>query len=196
MQDPTTTHYGLGPSAIQLGLAAIRQLDVLDVARNAMEELQQDTGLSISLSIWGNKGPTIIHKLDGEMPFPVTVRVGVVMPLLRTATGRIFYAYLPEREWHSLVEREVHSTPTALHTAAACLNDIRRYGISSSESLLSEGFAGIAGPIFDHNNRLAAAVAVFGLQSMVDTSPDGPIADSVRHTAAKISRGLGQPIPA
>src|SRR3546814_20442357 len=66
-QDPVTLRYGLGPYAVQLGLAGLRQLDIVDVAREPMEALQAGTALAVFLSIWGNMGPTIVLKLDGML---------------------------------------------------------------------------------------------------------------------------------
>src|SRR5688572_17116037 len=44
-QDPVTMRYGLGPYALQLGAAAMRQLDVAQVSREALDGLQSATGL-------------------------------------------------------------------------------------------------------------------------------------------------------
>ena len=105
-QDPVTARYGLGPAAIQLGIAAINQLNVVDVAHTHLETVLEKTGVSVSLSIWGNRGPTIIFRLDGQLPVPMSVRVGFVLPLLSTGTGRVFMAYLPEREWRAIANAE------------------------------------------------------------------------------------------
>src|SRR5688572_18613122 len=59
VQDPVTARYGLGPAAIQLGIAAINQLNVVEVAHKHLEAFLESTGASVSLSIWGNRGPTI-----------------------------------------------------------------------------------------------------------------------------------------
>src|SRR4051812_33865494 len=42
-QDEATGHYGLGRFAIDLGLAAIRQLDVVDLAREELRRLRGET---------------------------------------------------------------------------------------------------------------------------------------------------------
>src|SRR5690606_6842875 len=56
-QDPATMRYGLGPYALQLGAAAMRQIDVAQVAKPALDELQTATGQLVFLAIWGNRGP-------------------------------------------------------------------------------------------------------------------------------------------
>ena len=67
VQDPATARYGLGPYALQLGAAALRQIQVADVARPTMSRLQEQTGLLVFLSIWGNRGPVIVSKVDEKL---------------------------------------------------------------------------------------------------------------------------------
>lgn len=43
-QDPATGHYGFGPSIIRLGLAAIRQIDIVRLAREELDRLRERTG--------------------------------------------------------------------------------------------------------------------------------------------------------
>ncbi|MEQ9812189.1 MAG: IclR family transcriptional regulator [Azospirillaceae bacterium] len=191
IQDPVTTRYSLGPYAIQLGVAAINQLDLVDVAREHMEWLQETTGVSVSLSIWGNKGPTIIQKIDGPMPLPLAIRVGFVLPLLTSATGRIFLSFLPEREWRDIAGQEGILRPAALGKVDEVRETVRRARIASSDSEVNEGFAALSAPIFDHDGQLLAAITILGLRSMVESRPEGAMAGSLREAAHTISRSLG-----
>lgn len=191
VQDPVTARYGLGPAAIQLGIAAINQLNVVDIAHNHLEAFLESTGASVSLSIWGNRGPTIIFRLDGRLPVPMSVRVGFVLPLLSTATGRIFMAYLPEREWRGIANAEEAVAPgrlaRVLQKVAACRND----GIALTDSETHEGFFGVSAPVFSSDNTLSAAVTAMGLSAHVDLRPNGPVALAIRDAARRISRDLG-----
>jgi DNA-binding IclR family transcriptional regulator len=81
-QDPVTGHYGLGRFAIQLGLSAIRQLDVVEFAREELAALQRTAGFATYLSLWGDRGPGIVSKVDGERQGSLAVRLGYVLPLL------------------------------------------------------------------------------------------------------------------
>ena len=89
-QDPVTARYSLGPAAIRLGIAAINQTDLVDVARRHIDDAVIRSGASISLSIWGSHGPTVMLRRDGPQPFPLSVRLGVVLPVLSSSTGRVF----------------------------------------------------------------------------------------------------------
>lgn len=191
VQDPVTARYGLGPYAIQLGLAGISQIDLVDVAHGPMTTLQEETGLSVSLSIWGNRGPTLIQKVDGPLPIPVTIRVGFVLPLLNSATGRIFVSYLPKREWATIAEHDVALGRVNGQGVDTLIEDVRAVGIASSDSQVNEGFAALSAPVFDHEDRLAAAITVLGLRSMVDHGVRGEQAGSLSRAAGAISLALG-----
>lgn len=190
-QDPVTSRYALGPAAIELGIAAINQLNVVDVARAHLEELVDRTGLSASLSVWGNRGPTIISRLDGRWPVPLSVRVGFVLPLLSTATGKIFLAHLPEREWYEIAETEDAVDPGRLERARAPIEEVRMNGIALTDSEMNRGFVGLSAPVFNCDGTLSAAITGLGLTSQTDANPDGDAAERVRAAAAGISRELG-----
>ena len=96
-QHADTGHYGLGPYALRLGLAALEQFDVFTTARPIMAEVAAVTGHTVFLGVWGNKGPTIVYRVEGSRSRPLLeLRVGSVMPLLSSALGRNFLAHLPD----------------------------------------------------------------------------------------------------
>ena len=83
---------------MSLGVAALRQSDLVEVARRDAGALSEATTCSVLLTTWGNRGPAIVYRVDGKRRGPTSVRVGYVLPLWRSASGRVFLAYLPERE--------------------------------------------------------------------------------------------------
>ena len=90
-QDPVSMRYGLGPYALQLGAAALRQLDVVQVARQGMEELQAETGLLVFLSVWGNRGPVIISKVESAIEMPFSMRSAMCCRFTDRQPGRFFW---------------------------------------------------------------------------------------------------------
>jgi DNA-binding IclR family transcriptional regulator len=190
-QDPVSTRYGLGPYAIQLGLAGLRQLNVLDMARSPAEDLQQRCGLSVFLSVWGNMGPTIIAKFDGDLEVPVAIRVGHVLPLLASATGRVFLASLPHRLLNEALVRsggEVKNLPRVTEEAAA---ELASNGVTRSDSRVFDGFAALSSPIRDTAGAVAATLTLLGLRSRVDLDPRGTLATDLRTTCTEVSRIMG-----
>lgn len=194
-QDPITLRYGLGPYAVQLGLAGLRQLDVIDVARGPMEELQAEIPLAVYLSIWGNMGPTIVLKLDGKLHSPLSIRVGYVSSLLSAATGSIYLTFMPEYEIQEVLAREISLHPHLSDKIDNIRANVRATGIGVSIGQVNEGYAAISAPVLNYDNRLAGSITMLGPHSLVDRSPKGSAANALRATAAKIALALGQQRP-
>ena len=52
-------------------------------------DLADKIGVTVFLGVWGNRGPTIIYRVDGPLSETVLdIRVGSVLPILRSAVGR------------------------------------------------------------------------------------------------------------
>ena len=185
--------YSLGPYAMQLGLGALRQVSVIDLAAEPMQALTAATRQSVYLSIWANRGPSIVLKLDSDMPVPVSIRVGHVLPLASSATGRVYLAHLPEPLTRPVLALDPASRSLSARALAALIRTVRRDGIAVSASAVNDGFAALSAPVFDHRGALCAALTVLGPASRMDTGTAGPLAMRLRRAAAGISRRLGMP---
>jgi DNA-binding IclR family transcriptional regulator len=167
-QDPQNGHYGLGSFAIQLGLAAIRQLDVVGLAADALTELRDRTDCAVYLSLWGDRGPCIVAKADGRMQGSFSVRLGYILPLTTTATGLVFLAHLPPYDTERALEAqqaydgEGSARPPSPEDLAASLEKVRKLGYASTVGMLNRNFAGIAAPILDYSGRIAATLTLLG----------------------------------
>jgi hypothetical protein len=109
-QREATGRYGLGPAALQIGLAALHQLDPIQAASPVAEALAARTGHAVALAVWGNFGPTVVRLIEARQPLHVMLRAGSVMSLTGTATGRAFVAAWP-------LERLEHASPAAMGEA-------------------------------------------------------------------------------
>jgi DNA-binding IclR family transcriptional regulator len=191
VQDAETMHYGLGPYALQLGVAALQQISLPELARAPLEKLNAQFELPAYLALWGRMGPFIAVKFDADLPTPFTTRVGFVFPLLSTATGNIFLAHMPKRETEALVAQEGELDPELFARRDAIVTQIRKDGVAISKGHLFRGFSAIAAPIFDHSSALAGSITLLGIGSQIDRSPAGPVAEQVRRTAHDLSLQLG-----
>jgi DNA-binding IclR family transcriptional regulator len=156
-QDPVSGHYGLGPFALELGVAALRQSDLVDIVRREAPALSEATTCSVMLSTWGNRGPTIVHRVDGKERGPTSIRVGYVAPLWRSATGRVFIAYLPESETAPIIRSEEGDAVSAAQIRAASERArVDGFALGDDDGYLS----GIAAPILDHDGHIAAVLTL------------------------------------
>lgn len=190
-QDEVTGHYGLGPYAVQLGLSAIRQLNIVDLSKRPLEQLQVSTGQSAYLSVWGNMGPVILLKYDNDQNSPVGIKVGSILPLLRSATGRIFLSYLPETDLEPVLRREEAAASAKTVNRKKLAAGVRSAGIASSDGQVYEGFAALSAPIFDHANTLAGSFTILGLRRDFSPNTAGSNASLLLEAANQVSIALG-----
>ena len=195
-QDPTTSRYELGPLALDLGLAAIHRANVIDLAKDPMYGLEAQTDQSVLLTVWGNRGPTTVATVNGPHTGPLQLAVGYVMPLLETASGRVFLAYQPRSQTQALLAAEMRAGPTFLKTTftAEFVEDIvtttLAQGFSRSDPLRDDGFASIAVPIFDHASAIRASISLTGPKMSFEDHFDR-YRDAVVGAASAISERLG-----
>ena len=192
-QLPDTGHYALGRYALDLGLSALRRLDLVELSREAMQALSAAIGESLFLSVWGNHGPTIVFKVDGPRPTPMTLQIGYVLPLLRSATGRIFLSYLPAHQTAGYLNQEVAAlTPKqrAALDAEKLKQRIRERELADTDSLLNTGFAGLSAPIWNHQHELAGALTIISPSDAAGAAA-ARNATLLRDTARLLSRALG-----
>lgn len=187
-QDAATGRYGLGPFAMSLGVAALRQSDLVEVARGESAALCETTTCSVMLTTWGNRGPAIVYRVDGKRRGPTSVRVGYVLPLWRSATGRIFLAYLPERETAPLLRAE-----EGTHLPRARIDDEIARIRAAGFALAGDGdeLSGIAAPVLDHDGQLVAALTLSRPYDDNTRERRLELGLLLRTAAASISKQLG-----
>lgn len=197
-QSPLTGHYELGPAALQMGLAALQQLDPLTEASLEAALLAARADLSVALSVWGHLGPTVVRLDEPRYPLHVNLRVGTVMSLFNTITGRVFAAYLPERMVRTMLEDEHRrvvggvSAPFDSPEVQEVLNEIRANGgMGRGLSMPQPGVNTLCAPVFDAAGQLALVMTMIGPQGVFDAEIDGPAGRMLREHADQVSRRLG-----
>lgn len=199
VQDPADSRYSLGPFALQLGLSALHDLDVVKLSKDYMQEIRNLTGETVYLTVWGNSGATIVLRLDAKRPLPMTVRVGYNLPLIGSATGRIFLAYLPEEITAQHLQRDL-SLQENLQDATIkdekqllkILADVRKKGYAETSQLRRfTGFYGFAVPVFDHEQELCAVLTMIGPKGQIDVSKNSTALSVLRQKSHELSMRLG-----
>jgi DNA-binding IclR family transcriptional regulator len=209
VQDPSTTLYDLGPAALKLGLASLSRLDSVKLARQRLQPLMAQTGQTLALAVWGNQGPTLVHWEESPRAVTVNLRLGDVMPLLSSATGLCFTAFLsprlaatgarPQGRLALLVKDELarnqklarQDVPTTMAGVAEVLEEVRRRGMARAVNTLLPGVAGFCAPVFDADGHLALGMVALGSLATFDAGWDGAVARPLAAAARQLSRDLG-----
>jgi DNA-binding IclR family transcriptional regulator len=209
MQDPVSTRYDLGPAALRLGLASLSRIDAVKLARERLPQLLAETGHTLAIAVWGNQGPTMVHWLEAPQTVPVTLRLGDVMPLLTSATGRCFAAFTGQegRDGQRIapmirdeLARMKRLPPTGLplvdvpqtqQDVQAVLAETRQHGLGRVVHSLLPGVGGFCAPVFDAQGRLAMGLVVLGSVATLDTRWDSAPAGAILRCARQLSADLG-----
>lgn len=200
VQDARTARYDLGPAALKLGLASLARLDAMRLARERMPALMETIGHTLALAVWGNRGPTIVHWEESPQAVTANLRLGDVMPLLSSATGRCFSAFLPRETTAALLQEELQHAarlgrtdlPTDLAAVDALLQEARERGSARVVDTLLPGIVAFCAPVFDADGHLALGITTLGSVATFDPAWGGAIDAPLRAAAAQLSRDLGR----
>lgn len=198
LQEPGASRYVLGPEAIAIGLAAMRQADALNYSTMELRALAESLDVSCFVAVMGNQGPTIVRWEEPAQPVVVNVRVGSVLPILWSATGRAFGAFAKSEQLEALVHLELQSASGEQRkllpnrkAVDAMFDSFRAAGCAWVRDVLLRGVSAVAAPVFDANGRVAAVITALGVSGSFDPDPKKETAAAVRQCAQTVSARLG-----
>ena len=194
-QSQPSGRYGIGTLAAELGFAALRNMDVAELAQDTLDDLRDQLQTVTSLTVWANRGPTIIRRSVHDQSVSLVVQLGGVMSMLGSANGRVFSAFAPRELTGSLIAAELGERSVAragLRTMAevnALLDDVRAQGFATGT--MHTGIVAASAPIFDYSGRIVAALALVGLEGVLDLTPDRRPVRTLLRATAELSKRLG-----
>jgi DNA-binding IclR family transcriptional regulator len=194
-QQVETGLYDLGAFALQLGLSALARLDPVTIASAVLIELSRETGQTVALAIWANHGPTIVRWLGADTPVAASLRVGSVMPLTRSATGRAFLTFMPREATLAPLRIELSDNvrkglaPRNEEDMAPVTAQTRARGYARTSDFIP-GISGIAAPVYDHSGAMVLALVALGYSKPFDSEFER-ISSAVLKTAAALSARMG-----
>lgn len=197
-QDTGSQHYYLGTEAIQIGIAAMRQADPLRVAEPALARLRERLEVTCFIAVMGNKGPTIVRFEEPGLPVTVNVRVGSVLSMLWSATGRVFLALTEDSRVQAMAQEELAAASPeqrqlldARDPIGRLREEVRGLGLACIRDVYLQGISAVAAPLYDHSGQVRAVLTALGATGGFDAAPQGPIAQAVAAEARAASAALG-----
>jgi DNA-binding IclR family transcriptional regulator len=162
-QSPASGLYDLGPAMRRLGAEALRRVDEVSLASGYLPGLRDRTRHAVNLAVWGDDGPVIVRWDYGAYSLPITVRVGATMPLLASAVGQVFLAYLPDTMTAPVLAAQ-HSADDPPPLSDAEIEQakaaVRSEGVAFTSGGLIPGLASVAAPVLTTAMSLPLVVAI------------------------------------
>ncbi|HKZ13977.1 MAG TPA: IclR family transcriptional regulator [Solirubrobacterales bacterium] len=164
-QDPTTRAYRSGPLLGELGIAAMRQDDVLTAMRPLLEQLSEEVGETVQLMVLEGTDCRFVDSVECRTPLRVTARIGVTFPAHTTSGGKALLAVLddvqvkrryPRQKLAGCTEFSITSRENLL--AELALIRERGYAVGREESTI--GIVAVAVPLRTRRGSVPAALAV------------------------------------
>jgi DNA-binding IclR family transcriptional regulator len=194
-----STRYDLGPAALKLGLASLERLDAVQLARSRMDALMAEIGHTVAIAVWGNHGPVIVHWQEPARAVTVNLRLGDVMPLLGSATGRCFAAFASPAQVQPLLKAEIAQLgklvrpgmPRNGAQAQAILEEARQKGLGRVVDTLLPGISGLAAPVWDAGGRICLGLVTLGSSASFDAQYEGVAAKALLRLSDQLSAELG-----
>lgn len=174
--------YDLDSAALRIGLAALSRIPALDRADAALRAMVAETGRTAMISVWGDAGATVVRWHAGNPPVLTTLTLGSVLPLLRSATGRVFLTYgdaafMDGQVALALVADRAGAPPDV----EALRRDVRLARLARVEGELIPGLRAFAAPVFDAGGRLALVATAIATAAL---GPAGDVAAAEALVAA------------
>jgi DNA-binding IclR family transcriptional regulator len=199
-QEAATSRYRLGPAALLLGYAALNAVAAVPLARPVLKRLSTRHNCSAFMALWSEAGPRIVLQEKEAAPIAVAAHIGSIFPLLTSATGRTFAAWLPramtgkllDKELAAMKRRSVQDCPVTIEEMEALFVDIRYRLLARSRGQLSRAVHGLSTPIFDAAGEICAVLTMLGRAGEFDTAWDGAVAAGLREAAESITAALRQ----
>jgi DNA-binding IclR family transcriptional regulator len=194
-RDQETGWFRLGHAALQLGQAYLSTLDLRSMAGEESRRLMRDAGETVHLVVYDAPHVVYIDKVENEANLRMGSRIGSRAPAYRTAVGKAILAWLPDEAIAHAVAagmpRITAHTITDADLFRAELARIRERGYSVDDRENETEVRCVGAPIFDHTDRVAAALSVSGLSSRITAARVRVLGPRVAQAGLAISRALG-----
>ena len=188
--------YCLGLMAYKLGSRFIEGKTFLNIALPHMKSLSIKTKESVFLSVIDGWEGLIIEKVEPNKPFKLSVELTTRVPLHVGAFPKVLLAhqkdsfieeYLEKIELKGLMS-DTQINPEILRDQ---LKTIRKRGYALANSEVQLGLKAIAAPVFDHEAKIIASLAIVSPRDFFNDKKLGELVAEIKKSALEISNDLG-----
>jgi IclR family transcriptional regulator, acetate operon repressor len=202
-QDKDSRVYLPGPALVEIGLAAVRHMDIRRHARPVLEELAGRYGETAHLSVLEAGKVRYLDAVESSRALRVAARTGTALAANCTASGKAMLAALPAPELAALFPDGPGAPALPALTGHSItsrgqLEDelavVRKRGFALNHEESEDGVASVAVAVLD--GRRSAPVAALSVSAPVSRLADdlaGEIAGRLRLEAQRLAglAGLG-----
>jgi IclR family pca regulon transcriptional regulator len=190
--------YRPGVRVLTLGTAALRSLDLVELATPKLQDLANATRETVNLAVLTGDQVLYLVRLRNSDLVTANIRVGSLLPAVHTSIGKLLLAFLGEDELARCVTNESFDGTTGPNAKRSLdelrpeLATIRTQGWALQDEELAYGLRSVAAPVRGESGAVVAGA------NLAVQSRDWPAARITRElrpmvgeTCAEISQLLG-----
>ena len=163
-RDPATKRYMVGPTLSEVGLAAVRRMDVRSLARPLLFELSQQFDETVHCGVLEGASVRYVDAIESGKALRVASRTGMVLPAHCSSVGKALLARLDPARLAELIPSGTLAAATghSVRSLAALERELERvhkvgYAVNLEESEYGVAAVGVA--IEDDLGRPVAGVS-------------------------------------
>ncbi len=185
----------LGRRLFELGMAYRSQVDLLRDGSRIAEELRNETGETVQLSVLENNLMMVLFKEEGIRPLRIISNIGSRVPVNWAAAGRLLVSDLDDKALASLLTATVRQSPTGRATLdvaklIAQIRKFRRQGYATELNEANEHAGCVAAPVIDASGRCVAALSIAAPEQRLARPNRDQLIAAVIAAAEKLSQRL------
>jgi IclR family KDG regulon transcriptional repressor len=166
-QEKDSKRYRVGRPLFALAASALDEIEMVNVATPALEDLSRETGESSHFAVRMGDAVVVIARTSGPGAFQLTDRVGVVRPAHCTALGKVILAALrPDQLDRFLARIELKpSTKKSISDISLLqreIAEIKRIGVAFDDGEFNTEVRCVAVPVKDFTGHIIGALGISG----------------------------------
>jgi IclR family pca regulon transcriptional regulator len=156
--------YRPGVRTLTLGTAALRSLDLVEVATPQLQQLAERTGETVNLAVLTDDRVLYLVRLRNSDLVTANIQVGSTLPAVTTSIGKLLLANLDEDDLASRISEDSFTMPHGPNAKVSLaelrdeLDQIRQQGWAMQDEELAYGLRSVAGPVHGQGGRVVAGV--------------------------------------
>jgi IclR family KDG regulon transcriptional repressor len=196
-RDPDSDGYRLGVRVLSLASAVLADLDVRKAGHAPLQQLRDDTGELVFLTVPDGAEVVTIERLEGNQTVSLRAQIGARRPAYCTAAGKAIVAFLPQLQADGILGAPMTAhtprTITDLSVLRQHLDEVRRSGFAWDDEEYLAGVRCVAAPIFGMERTVVGAVSLAAPTMRTSWDRLWQLGPCARTTAREISKQLGAP---
>jgi DNA-binding IclR family transcriptional regulator len=191
-----TKTYQLGMKFLDISSHIIDRMDIREIAKQGIKELNAITKETIHLAVLADKQVIYTDKRESVHAIRMYSQIGKVAPFYCTGVGKIILAFQPAEVIDELLSsfRFQKHTPNTIVTRKALMKELAEirkngFGFDREEHELHVGC--IAAPVRDHTRNVVASISVTAVLYEMSMEKLAGFKDLLLATCADISGELG-----